>query len=623
MNSMTVAATAAITGISAIGVKQLDEKYFLFKDAKLLFGLSKLGLMIQHHLFTNWTVATGIEEAAVKFSDKDAIVFEDQVYSFQEWEDRANQAARFFRALGVKQHDVVAIYMENRPEFIFAWSGLSKLGAVGALINTNLKHKSLLHCLKVSGASLLLAGSECLDNLRESLDEIRDIGFTVHCEGAIVDPSMDSSVDKFQGYSKAPVPVSWRQGVKFDDACLLIYTSGTTGLPKAAILKHAKIFGAGAAFGIQFNISGEDRIYNSGLPLYHSAATNIGGGLCLIAGCTLVIRRKFSATSFWEDCTKYRCTVVQYIGELCRYLLSAKPGPFDQQHKVRLAVGNGLRPEIWSQFQSRFNICEIGEFYGSSEGNIALFNHATTPRAQGAIGHMGMLMQQLGFCKILKFNHDTEELVRDPVTGFCIEADFGEPGEAVAEIKDRPAGTFDGYYGSDDQTNKKVLTDVFIKGDRYFRSGDLLTRDDKGYYYFVDRIGDTFRWKAENVSTTEVAGIVSQVPGVVEANVYGVELPGKDGRACCAACVLDETFDPKMFADICKKELPAYAIPLFIRSLKQMDTTGTFKTQKVQLRNEGVDPSVVQDKLFFFENDSYVPMDIHVYNNIITGHSRL
>mmetsp|Transcript_1201 Transcript_1201/g.1429 ORF Transcript_1201/g.1429 Transcript_1201/m.1429 type:complete len:594 (-) Transcript_1201:3314-5095(-) len=573
---------AALTGVGASVAKKMDEKYFIFKDAKLLFGLSKLGLMIQRHMLTNWTVATGIEEAAINFNDKEAIVFENQSFSFREWDEHANQAAQYFRSLGVKKGDVVSIYMDNRPEFIFAWSGLAKIGAVGALINNNLKKKALLHCLKVAGSTHLFFGHECVANLEESLDALKEQGYKLHCEGRSDIPWADTSTQLFDGYSKAQVPKSWREGIRFDDNCLLIYTSGTTGLPKAAVLKHAKIYGGGAAFGIQFGITGKDRIYNSGLPLYHSAATNVGVALCLIKGCTLVIRRKFSASHFWEDCANYRCTVVQYIGELCRYLLSVDPpGNFERSHSVRLAVGNGLRPEIWDTFQTRFQIPEVGEFYGSSEGCIALFNHCTDERSRGAVGHMGAIFKQLGFCTIIKFDHEKEEPIRDPVTGFCIEASDGEVGEAIGEIKNRPAGTFDGYYGNEEQTNKKVLRNVFKKGDRYFRSGDLLMKDKLGYYFFVDRIGDTFRWKSENVSTTEVAGIVGNIPGVTEANVYGVQLPGKDGRACCAACVLDDqVIDLETFANICKSELPSYAIPLFIRKMDKMDTTGTFKSKR-------------------------------------------
>ncbi|CAK9013693.1 Long-chain fatty acid transport protein 4 (FATP-4) (Fatty acid transport protein 4) (Arachidonate--CoA ligase) (Long-chain-fatty-acid--CoA ligase) (Solute carrier family 27 member 4) (Very long-chain acyl-CoA synthetase 4) (ACSVL4) [Durusdinium trenchii] len=619
---------AALTGVGALVVKNLDEKYFLLKDARLLFGLTKLGAEVQINMFKNWTLADGVEDAAMTHNDKAAIVFEDEVYSFREWDERANQAARYFRRMGLKQGDVVALYMENRPEFVIAWAGMAKLGVVGALINNNLRNKGLRHCIDVSGATHVLLGAECAANFEESVEELKGAGYQLHVEGPGAEAVAwaDTTTQRFEGFSKAETPKSWRSKRRFDDPALLIYTSGTTGMPKPAVLKHAKIFGAGKAFGLNFGISPEDVIYNSGLPLYHSAATNIGCGLCLVTGCTLVIRRKFSASMFFEDCVKYKCTVVQYIGELCRYLLGSEPSKFERQHRVRIAVGNGLPPSIWNEFQERFRIPEIGEFYGSSEGNLSLMNWSRDAASRGAIGHMGPIMRLLGFCTIIKYDADNETPVRDPVTGFCIEAADGEEGEAIAEIKDRPAGGFDGYYGDEEQTNKKILTNVFKKGDRYFRSGDLLKKDARGYYFFVDRIGDTFRWKAENVSTTEVNGIVGRVPGVVSSAVYGVQIPNKDGRACCAACVVDrDSFDLAALAATCRKELPKYAQPLFIRILEELQTTGTMKIQTVGLKKEGVDPSTVSDELYFWDadQDKYVPLDMSVWNTIVTGKSRL
>jgi len=372
-SSALVLGAAAATGTAATLAMALrpNETQDAMKDVRVLVGLSGLGLAIQHHTFTDWTIADGLESAAQKFGAKDAIVFEDEVHSFSEWDGRANQAARWFHQLGVQQGDVVAVVMDNRPEYLFTVLGLAKVGAVGALINTNLRKNAFLHCVKVSGAKYVFLGAECLAEVRESLPDLRDAGYSILVEGQAESPEFadaDQTTTRFEGNSAAPCPKSWRLGSKFDSPFLLIFTSGTTGMPKPAVLKHAKVYGAGSAFGIHFRIRPSDRIYNSGLPLYHSAATNIGGGLCLITGCTLVIRRKFSASAFWEDCTRYRCTVVQYIGELCRYLLTTPPGQFDKAHRVRLAVGNGLRPEIWEAFQSRFNIPEIGEFYGSSEG---------------------------------------------------------------------------------------------------------------------------------------------------------------------------------------------------------------------------------------------------------------
>jgi len=346
---------------------------------------------------------------------------------------------------------------------------------------------------------------------------------------------------------------------------------------------------------LQFGIRHEDRIYNSGLPLYHSAANNVGGGVCLNTGATLVLRKKFSASMFWKEVGQYNCTVVQYIGELCRYLLATPESPFDKRHNCRLAVGNGLRPDIWERFQTRFNLQEVGEFYGATEGNVALFNLCKTQRARGAVGHMGIIMKQLGLCTLLRYDPATGDIVRDK-NGRCIECAPGEAGEAVGEMKGRASGSFDGalstmrttaglttlagagYLGDKEQSEKKLLRDVFRKGDCFFRTGDLLMRDALGYYYFVDRMGDTFRWKGENVATTEVAEVVGHTPGVAEATVYGVQIPGKDGRACCAAVVpsgAPEQVDLAKLHELASKDLPAYAVPMFVRILPKLATTGT------------------------------------------------
>ena len=578
---------------------------------------------MKYNELTGWTAADGLEQAAVKFGKKEAIVFDDQVYSFNDWNAKANQVARWAQKVGIKKGDVVAIYMENRPEYMFAWTGLAKIGAVGALINTNLRNKPFLHCLGVANAKHVLFGAELSEGIEGVLDKISDK--ELHVQGGSA--SFARSVDEdWNSGSKSNLPPSVRSGVGYEDACMYIYTSGTTGLPKAAIVKHAKLNGAGAAFSLQFGITGKDRIYNSGLPLYHSAANNIGGGVCLHTGATLVLRKKFSASRFWDEVANYNCTVVQYIGELCRYLLATPPGPSDKNHNARLAIGNGLRPDIWKEFQGRFGLAEVGEFYGATEGNVALFNHCTTPEGQGAVGHMGFIMKQLGLCTILRYDQDKQELVRDPRTGRCIEALPGEVGEACAEMKGRAAGSFDGYLGDSESSNKKLVKDVFSKGDVFFRTGDLLMRDALGYYFFIDRAGDTFRWKGENVATTEVSEICTSVQGCLESNVYGVEVPGKDGRACCVAVAPGNgPVDLDQLAEVCLKELPIHAVPVFVRLLSAQETTGTFKNQKVALRNEGMDITKITDEMYFFDASvkKYVPLTLELYNSIVTGAARL
>jgi len=343
----------------------------------------------------------------------------------------------------------------------------------------------------------------------------------------------------------------------------------------------------------------------------------------------MVLRKKFSARIFMEDCKNHKVTVVQYIGELCRYLLQTPKGNFDQVHKIRVAVGNGLRPEIWDEFQTRFNIPEIGEFYGATEGNGALFNYCTTKEAQGKCGRMGWLLRKISGVKIVKFDVDNEVIIRGP-DGYAIECDFDEPGELLMPIKPSDPSTAFAGYEDKSATEKKIARDVFVKGDMYFRTGDLLSLDDGGYFSFRDRIGDTFRWKGENCSTTEVTEIVSTYPGIEDSNVYGVIIPNnQDGRAPMAAITPKDgdikNIDFKKLAEHVKKNLPSYAVPLFLRITPQIEVTATLKHQKVELRKQGIDLTQVKDPIYWFNSDLgyYEPFTLKEHAKVTTPGARL
>jgi len=318
--------------------------------------------------------------------------------------------------------------------------------------------------------------------------------------------------------------------------------------------------------------------------------------------------------------------VIQYIGELCRYLVGAPKQKNDAENNVRIAIGNGLRPEIWDEFQDRFNIAEVGEFYGSTEGNTALLNHCTHKRHRGSVGHTGPILTKLYKVKLVKFDIEKEEPIRGK-DGFLIDVQPGEPGELLGEIVEGdPVRGFDGYHDNKEATNKKIYRDAFKKGDIYFRTGDLLKRDKDGYWYFVDRIGDTFRWKGENVSTTEVAEVVSTFPGVSEVNVYGIEVPGQpDGRACMAAMIFEDNLDFDGLAKHCKERLPVYAMPLFIRKEKAIEITSTFKHQKVHLRQQGCDPTKVKDPLWWYDpkQGTYKPFGQKENEHLQQGRAKL
>jgi fatty-acyl-CoA synthase len=409
--------------------------------------------------------------------------------------------------------------------------------------------------------------------------------------------------------------------VKARDKLFYIYTSGTTGNPKAANFSHLRYLSVGGAYTEIASVRPDDRIYCV-LPLYHTAGGVIAVSMALLNGATLVLRRKFSASEFWSDCRAHGVTIFQYIGELCRYLLNRPETSEDRVHKVRCVVGNGLRPDIWAKFQDRFGIRDVREFYGATEGNFALIN---LDNKVGAVGRVPPWLKSMFPVELIRYDVETESHPRDP-DGRCIVCRPGEPGEAIGRISTdprRPLGQFEGYTDAS-ASGQKVLRDVFVKGDAWYRTGDLLSRDSEGYYYFVDRIGDTFRWKGENVATSEVAEVLSTCPGVREVNVYGVKLPGADGRVGMAALVADESLSLEALYAHVTRQLAAYARPLFLRVRPELDTTGTFKHRKVDLVRDGFDPMAISDPLYFRDDarGRYEPLDQRLYEEIAAGRAR-
>lgn len=561
------------------------------------------------------------EGLADTWGDRPALLSDRQSLTFREWNGRANQYARWARGEGVAKGDCVALMMPNRPEYYAVWLGLARAGGVTALLNTNLAGQGLAHCVSIVAAkhvivdrSLVEAFTSCLSHLA---DPPRLWVYGGDAEGwTRIEPALD-------GLSTENVPADERPKLTTSDRCLFIYTSGTTGQPKAANINHYRVqsimygFSAGAGF------SAEDRLYCC-LPLYHSTGLLVGGGAALVSGASLFLRERFSASQFWDDVVDRQATVFVYVGELCRYLLNSAPHPKETKHRLRMAYGNGLRPDIWEAFKARFRIPKIFEWYAATEGNAVLFN---LDGKVGAIGRVPFYLKHRFVMEVVRFDIDAEEPVRGP-DGFCVRCADDEPGELLSQILDdptKPSQRFDGY-ADPEATKKKILSDVFEKGDRWFRTGDLVRRDAQGYYYFVDRIGDTFRWKGENVATSEVAEALGVFPGIQEANVYGVRVAGTEGRAGMAAVVAgEEGVDlPRLFAHVGDR-LPAYARPVFLRFQDRMDVTGTFKQRKVDLVREGYDPGTIRDALFVADPAArtYVPLDTRLHGEIEAGRLKL
>ncbi len=570
------------------------------------------------------TIADLIEEQGAARGAHPFVRFEDRVVSYAEHNAACNRIAHWARGVGLGTGDVVALLMENRPEYLQVWGGVCKLGVTSALINTNLTGRSLGHALVAAGTRRVVVGAECLPALGTLEDAPDDLEVWVLREPGRRADAPDGAQDLDAALDAASVvdpPRSSRAGARGGDDLFYIYTSGTTGLPKAARFSHVKFMTTGGVA----QLAGFDRrgTMYCALPLYHSA----GGAMCVSAvlqtGGTLALRRRFSASGFWDDVRRFDATAFQYIGEFCRYLLNQKPDPRDGEHRLEFAVGNGLRPDIWETFRDRFRIPHLVEFYGATEGNIAMLN---LDDKVGSVGRKPPAV--VGDGRLIRYDVDADEHPRD-AKGHCIECRPGEAGELIGRLPRRAGdarGRFEGYT-SKEATEKKILRNVLEDGDAWFRTGDLLRLDAQGYFYFVDRIGDTFRWKGENVSTQEVAEACSGFPGVEMANAFGVAVPGGDGRAGMVALVLvdPKAFDGRAFYPFVSERLPGYAAPVFVRIQGEADVTGTFKLRKVDLAKEGYDPAKVPDPLYLRDDaaKAYVELTPERYAAVQSGKLRL
>ena len=591
------------------------------QEVRFLGGLIRLLRRIKPiQLDSDVLVCDDIEEAVDKWPDNICVEDETRKLTYREFEALANRYANWAKGRNLKRGDTIALVMHNRVEYVAAWFGFSKIGVATALINNNLTGAALGHCLNISGAFNVVSDEDCWQAVEETRTRIeRDINLWVLGLGEENETNSRRDFDSaVRSASSVRPDRSVRKGLTNRDTALYIFTSGTTGLPKAARIPHSRARTYMRAFAGGTGATSKDTLFNV-LPLYHSTGGLVGVGSVLLNGGRMVTRRRFSASTFWPDVKASGATMFVYIGELCRYLVNSPANPDEASHRLRLAFGNGLRPDVWEEFQNRFKVPVILEFYGSTEGNVSLFNFGGKP---GAIGRVpGYLKSQLNI-RIIELDPETGEPVRGP-NGLCKLVKTGETGEAIGVIGNTIRQDFTGY-ADKAATQKKILTDVFKKGDRWFRTGDLMRQDKEGYIYFMDRLGDTFRWKGENVSTAEVEQHLSEAPGVQEVIAYGVHIPGQEGRAGMVGLVLDNGFDAKSFAEVAERELPPYARPCFIRLLKSAETTGTFKYRKVDLVADGFDPEKVDGPLYVRGGpDGYQLLTEDVRQSILNGTLRL
>ncbi|XP_060932642.1 long-chain fatty acid transport protein 2 [Limanda limanda] len=547
--------------------------------------------------------------------NKPFIIFEEQSLTYRDVDIRSNRFANALRTeIGVKKGDIVAQLMCNEPDFVCVWLGLCKLGCEVAFLNVNIKAKSLLHCLQSCGAKTLVVGADLVHLVEEVLPDLKKDNMAVW----VVDhtsPSKDvnsllDKVEHMSGETLSDLPK-----VDIMSNFLFIFTSGTTGLSKAARIGHLKAIVSMAFFAV-CGATSDDIIYIT-LPLYHMSASLLGVGGCISLGATCVLKKKFSASQFWKDCVKHNVTVVQYIGELCRYLVNHPVIPEERAHRVRLAAGSGLRSDVWKKFTKRFKRIKIREGYGLTEASIGFLNYTDEVGPIGRASYFNKLSMPF---ELLRYDPQSYEPVRSD-TGICIRAQKGEAGILVAPLT--AMNQFLGYAGNKVQSEKKLLRNVFKAGDVYFNTGDLLLHDHRDFLYFHDRIGDTFRWKGENVSTTEVAEVLGLVDFIKEANVYGVTVPGYEGRAGMAAVVLkhEHKLNGAELYQCLVQALPRYAWPWFLRIQTSLDVTETFKQQKTKLVQDGFNPDITEDPVYFLDvsQKDYILLTASTHQDIVSG----
>jgi fatty-acyl-CoA synthase len=557
-------------------------------------------------------ICDDLQAAADQWRDRAAMTFEGRTVTYGELEAMANRYAHWAKGLNLRRGATVALFMPNRLEYFAVWYGLSKVGVVTALINNQLSGLPLAHCLNISGAHHVIVDADTSPVFEQAKPLLERT-----LQQWVLGPAHGGQRDLVQALkscSSLPPDRGVREGMTAADTALLIFTSGTTGMPKAARITHMRAQLYMRGFAGSTGAKASDRIYVA-LPLYHATGGLCALGAALLNGGSVVLKRKFSASHFWSDVVEQGCTMFVYIGELCRYLVNHDEDPNETRHKIRLAFGNGLRPDVWPAMKQRFRIPEILEFYGSTEGNVSLFNF---DGREGAIGRTPKWLRKRFNVRLVQFDVEKEQVLRGP-DGFCIECGPGQIGQCIGKIGGDVRGEYSGYLDRQ-ASEKKVLRDVFEKGDAWFATGDLMKTDADGYFYFVDRIGDTFRWKGENVSTNEVAERLQACPGVEHATVYGVAVEGAEGRAGMAALVVEAGFDIKLLGEHVARELPSYAQPLFVRILPAIDTTGTFKVRKMDLVADGYDPGKIKGPLYYHDpKRGYVKVTKGVFDKISQG----
>jgi len=559
----------------------------------------------------NHSIGTAIEKLAEQKPDDIAILFGDRSWSWEQLNKESNKIANFFLNIGIKKQDSIALIMENSPEYLFITTGINKIQAISALINYNLRKQALIHSLNIVEPKKIIIDANFLDAFNEIRDSIplNDENIYV-CHNFRKNKHQYNELEDFLRKSSDKNPETTYNSILRETA-FYIFTSGTTGLPKAIIHENLKLYTQGYLLGVSLSKINENDIIYMPTPLYHNLSIGIAWPTVFVIGAKLALAKRFSASKFWKEINRYKATFFYYVGEIPRYLLNQPPSEYEKNHTLKGMCGIGLRKEVWEMFKSRFNIENIYEFYGLTEGHRLLFNADQIPGMIGRYNFSGLVL--------VKVNPETGEFEKDD-KGFFIKCKPGETGMALFKLDKK---TFFTGYKDKQKTKERILHDVFRKGDAYFNTGDMLKLHKDKWVSFADRFGDTYRWKSENISTLEVESILNSHPAVAFSAAYGVKIPNTEGRGGMASIKLNKSirFDINEFSKFVLESLPPYAIPLFIRFREKFEFTGPLKIKKISLQKEAYDLSKIKDPIYFWNSleNKYEKLTPSIYEDTKSG----
>jgi len=601
---------------SDIRKKQVGLFEIIEKLPSVIKDLPKISKAAYYNFTTNVNTEVAIgeifEETVRKFPNQPCVFYLDRKWTYQEFDEWCNRLANHFIAIGIQKGDVVAVLLENKPELLAVSMALAKIGSIAALLNTAQKNKPLIHSIQLANPKLLLIDtnlSESYEAVKHELKLPHGIVFAIENEHKRTSSKLKFFDIKSFSYSNKKPRVNTKIFAK--DPAMYIYTSGTTGLPKASIISHGRWLKGYSVFGLTSLRLNEHDVLYVPLPFFHATAMVVCWSSVVAGGAAIVIKNKFSVSDFWKDIHQYKVTGFGYVGEMCKYLLNTPENPLEKNSTLKKMIGNGLRPDIWAKFKQRFGIEQVAEFYASSEGNIAFFNVFNIDQTMGF---------SITSYAIVEYDIDKGEPKLDK-KGFMKKVKTNGVGLLLGEINERYP--YDGYTEKK-KTEATILRNVFTKGDAWFNTNDLVRDMGFGHTQFVDRLGDTFRWKGENVSTQEVEAIINQIEHVKESVVYGVEIPGCNGRAGMAKIIVEENkqIDIANLYNYLAKELPAYAVPIFIRIAENTDITSTFKHQKSELKKEHFNIHQINDAVYVLINKEYILLNKNLYAEIEKGQVR-